>query len=154
MDRLEKVRAVVDEILRSQPDLEEQRSGWVHLYGVCLAATLLAPKRGLDMELCAVAAMLHDISSYQYNDPTDHHLRSAEEAQQILEGMGAFSAGEIEQVRSMIRSHRAKGRVDGPLEELLKDADVLQHYFYNPELDPIPKEIPRLRSILNELRVD
>lgn len=154
MDRLEQVRAVVDEILRSQADPEEQRSGWIHLYGVCLAATLLAVKRGQDVELCAVAGMLHDISTYQTKDPTDHHLRSAEEARRILTDLGAFSPGEIERIATMILNHRSKGRVDAPLDEVLKDADVLQHYLYNPALEVIQKEIPRLELIFEELGME
>lgn len=151
MNRLEQVRAVVDEILRSQTDPEEQRSGWVHLYGVCLAATMLAKVRGLDVELCAVAGMLHDISTYMTNDPTDHHLRSAEQARRILGDLGAFSPDEIEHIATMILNHRSKGRLDAPLDEVLKDADVLQHYLYNPALEVIQKEIPRLQLILEEL---
>ena len=55
MDRTEQVRQVVDEILRGQPDEEERRCGFIHLYGVAQACALLALKRGLDAELCTVA---------------------------------------------------------------------------------------------------
>ena len=51
MDRLEKVRQVVDEILRQQPDLEERRCGFVHLYGVAQTCPLLALTRGLDPQI-------------------------------------------------------------------------------------------------------
>ena len=61
MDRVEAVRQMVDEALRQQPDVEERRCGFVHLYGVAQSCGLLALKRGLDPELCTLAGMLHDI---------------------------------------------------------------------------------------------
>ena len=95
MDRLEAVRRIVDEILRRQPDEEERRAGFVHLYGVAAVCVLLALKRGLDPHLCAAAGMLHDISSYKTGDPTDHARLSAREAERILKDLGCFAPKEI-----------------------------------------------------------
>ena len=81
MDRLELVRQTVDEILRQQPDLEERRCGFVHLYGVSATCALLAMARGLDPQLSAIAGMLHDISTYKTGDSTDHARLSAREAE-------------------------------------------------------------------------
>ena len=61
MDRTERVRQIVDEILRGQPDDLERRCGFVHLYGVAQACALLALKRGLDAETGTIAGMLHDL---------------------------------------------------------------------------------------------
>jgi uncharacterized protein len=137
MDRLEKVRQVIDEILRQQPDIEESRCGFVHLYGVASICALLALKRGLDPQICAVAGMLHDISSYKTGDATDHAQRSVLEAAEILSETGGFAQKEIDEVCEAISKHSAKDEKDGELAELLKDADVLQHHLYNPAL---PKE--------------
>jgi uncharacterized protein len=132
MDRLEKVRQIVDAILRQQTDPDQSRAGFVHLYGVAAISTLLALRRNLDPEMCAVAGMLHDISSYKTGDPTNHAHFSALEGKRILEGLGCFSADEIERVSHTIASHGAKDKSDGPMADLLKDADVLQAYLYNP----------------------
>jgi hypothetical protein len=48
MHRLKKIRQIVDEICRQQPEIVEGRCGFVHLYGVSAAAALLALRRGLD----------------------------------------------------------------------------------------------------------
>lgn len=151
MQRLEKVRQIVDDICRQQTDAEESRSGFVHLYGVSDTATLLALRRGLDMELAATAGMLHDIWNYKVNDPTDHARLSAIEAWRILEDVGDFSPMEIEQVCHAIAVHSLKEQVDEPFDELLKDADRLQHYLYNPaDMLQAPSD-PRIRRALDEL---
>jgi uncharacterized protein len=153
MDRLEQLRQVIDQIVHQQPDEEEKRCGFVHLYGVADLCTLLALKRGLDVQLCAVAGMLHDIWTYKTGDPTDHGRLGAVEAERILKEMGSFSVQEIAVVCDAIARHRDKRAVDGPMAELLKDADVLQHYLYNPALEPDHDEAFRLERVQAELCV-
>jgi uncharacterized protein len=65
MNRLEQIGKVVDNILMEQTNLEERRCGYVHLYGVSSTCSLLALKRGVNVELSAISGMLHDISSYK-----------------------------------------------------------------------------------------
>ena len=72
MDRVDMVRQTVDEILTQQPDWEARQWGFVQLYGVATVCVLLAIRRGLDPQLCAVAELLHDIWSYKTGDSTDH----------------------------------------------------------------------------------
>ncbi len=151
MDRLELVRGVVDGVLRQQLDAEEARCGFVHLYGVAMAAMLLAIRRGHDPQLAAVAGMLHDIWTYKVGDPTDHATLSALEADRILAGLGCFTPAEREEVCRAIARHGAKERVDGKLDELLKDADMLQHYLYNPALKPDFLQSDRLQRVWREL---
>jgi uncharacterized protein len=89
MNRVESVRQVVDGILRQQPDVEERRCGFVHLYGVAQACALLALKRGLDPELSTVAGMLHDIWTYKTGEPRDHAAPGSAEAQKIMSDLDA-----------------------------------------------------------------
>jgi uncharacterized protein len=162
MDRLEKVRQVVDAILGEQTDVEERRTGFIHLYGVAAISTMLALRRNLDPELSTVAGMLHDISTYKTGDPSNHAHCSSLEAEQILAELGDFSQEEITVVTHAISFHGAKGKTDGPMADLLKDADVLQHYLYNPGLsinwtaelsnrEHAEARLTRLKKILKEL---
>jgi uncharacterized protein len=151
MNRVELVRQVVDEIVRRQPDVEERRCGFVHLYGVAQTCALLALKRGLDPELCTVAGMLHDIWSYKTGDPTNHATLGCVEAQKILSELGHFTQEEIAVISEAISYHSDKGEVDGTIDELLKDADVLQHFLYNTSLPPHEWVKGRLPQILGEL---
>jgi uncharacterized protein len=98
--------------------------------------------------------MLHDLSTYETGDPTDHAHHSALRARELLAEMGDYSPHEIEMVAEAIRTHSAKDRVDGPFAELLKDADVLHHYLYNPFVrENWQKNAARLSTLLFELGI-
>jgi len=150
-DRLERVREVVDAIICQQPDFDQARCGYVHLYGVALLCVQLAYKRGLDTQLCGVAGMLHDISSYRTGPSPDHPRLSAQEAERILGELGMFTCEEIGSIATAIAQHGAKEATNGLMAELLKDADVAQHYLYNPALKPERRQHPRLRRAFAEL---
>ena len=154
MNRVESVRQVVDGILRQQPDVEERRCGFVHLYGVAQACALLALKRGLDSELCTNAGMLHDIWTYKTGEPRDHAAPGSVEAQKIMSDLGCFTEQEIAAVGTAVLHHSDKGQVHDDLDELLKDADVLQHYLYNTSLERDGRVPARLVKVLDELGVE
>lgn len=157
MDTLETVRQAVDTVLRQNPVEEHRRNGVVHLYGVSALCVQLALRRGLDPQLCAVAGMLHDISTYTTGDPTDHAHLSAIDAQRIMATAQGFTESEIALVCDAISHHSDKGGTHGEMAELLKDADVLQHYLYNPALTDMSKNnasLDRLRRILGEFTLN
>ena len=112
---------------------------------------LLAKCRGLDIELCATAGMLHDLSSYESGDSTNHAQRSAARAKELLAESGDFSSNEISAIAQAIFTHSSKDQVDDPMAELLKDADVLQHYLYNPSLKDGWAMNARLKALFAEL---
>jgi hypothetical protein len=43
--------------------------------------------------------------------------------------------------------------VHAPLDELLKDADVLHHYLYNPDMEQQANEEPRIEALRVELGI-
>ncbi|MGE5654774.1 MAG: HD domain-containing protein, partial [Bacillota bacterium] len=159
MNRLERVRQIVDGILLSQEDIEERRCGYVHLYGVSALAALLATKRGLDADIACTAAMLHDIYSYRTHLTANHAHNSEEDARVILRDLGLFSDEEQRLIRSAIFHHSDKKRIDQPYDELVKDADVFQHYLYNTNFPlkehaashNVRNELTRLKAIHTEL---
>lgn len=153
MDRLERLRATIDEMLRQKSDLHDSRCGFVHLYGVSSICALLALKRGLDLELCTTAGMLHDIWAYKVN-PIDHARLGAVEAEKILRESGEFTDEEITTICTAIANHSDKGEVRDPMSELLKDADVLQYYLYNTSVEVQESRVARLGAIQEELGVN
>jgi uncharacterized protein len=153
MDRLEIIRGTVDEILRQQLDKEESRCGFVHLYGVASFCSLLALKRSLNSELCSIAGMLHDISSYKTGNYVDHARLSSDEVKGIIGELGCFVEEEIKIICEMISNHSDKQTIDDVYSELLKDADVLQHYLYNTSFEIMPHESIRLTRIIDELGI-
>jgi uncharacterized protein len=150
MNRLEQVRELVDKVIESIAHPERKRYGFVHLYGVSATCVLLARTRGLDEEISAVAGMLHDLATYETGDSENHGPRSAIRAKQILSSTDVFSDEEIRIIQSAISTHSDKANIHGPYEELLKDADVLQHDLCNPSLNPYSEHEGRRRIRLRE----
>ena len=57
MSRLKELRKYVDTELNKMEDEEKRNSSIIHLYGVSLAATMIAKKRGMNWEIASMAAM-------------------------------------------------------------------------------------------------
>ena len=127
MSRLKELRKYVDAELNKMEDVDKRTSAINHLYGVSLAATMLAKKRGLDPELAAMAAMLHDLHAYKTGSYDDHAHKGAELAREILEDLDLTDAAETDTICSAIYHHDDKLTVDGLMDEVLKDADVIHH---------------------------
>lgn len=154
MNRIEKVRAVIDEFLLNMTDCEERRCAYVHLYGVSQACALLAIKRNENVELAVIAGMLHDIYSYANMDSQNHAHKGAELARDILNSLDIFSEEEKNSICMAIYSHSNKEVVHEPLDEILKDADVMQHVLYNPLFDIKQNEEKRFCSLKRELNLE
>ena len=108
-------------------DADKRTGAIAHLYGVSLAATMIAKKRGLDPEIASMAAMLHDLYAYKTGSYEDHAHKGADIAGEILRELGLTNAEETEVICSAIYHHDDKLVVDGPMDEVLKDADVIHH---------------------------
>ena len=153
MNRIEKVREVVDEIILSMTDNEERRCAYLHLYGVAQACALLAKKRKQNSELAVIAGMLHDIYSYATMDALDHAHKGAVLAREILEALKIFTDEEISVICTAIYNHSDKAIVHGALDEILKDADVMQHVLYNPLFYVKEHEQERFEFLMSEFGV-
>jgi len=151
MDRLERLRQTVDGILDKLAGAEDRRSGFVHLYGVSAAAALLALRRGENVLLAAVAGMLHDLSTYEDGTSERHAERSARRAADLLRSLDTFTDSEIGVVCSAISRHGDKAARHGSFDELLKDADVLEHLLYHPDLPPLEAHAARRAALRLEL---
>ena len=127
MGRLKELRKYVNRELNKMEDAKDRISAVNHLYGVSLAATILAKKRGLDPELAAMAAMLHDLHAYKTGSYDDHAHLGAELAREILTDLGLTTGEETDIICSAIYHHDDKLVIDGPMDEVLKDADVIHH---------------------------
>jgi len=136
--RIDRVRNLLDDALKTIPDEEVKRCAYVHLYGVGLSAALLSMKRGFGRtvaELAEIAGMLHDYTKYVCNEDENHAHRSAQYAKELLAKTETFSEEDIDLIYRAIYYHSDKKEVHTPFDEILKDADAFQHALRNPTED-------------------
>ena len=150
MSRLKELRKYVDRELNCMEDEDKRTSAIVHLYGVSLAATMIAKKRGLDPEIASMAAMLHDLHAYKTGSYDDHAHKGAELAREILDGLALTTTEETDAICSAIYHHDDKLVTDAPMDEVLKDADVIHHCMNDLSKAVKEKEQARFDALCKE----
>lgn len=150
--RLGKLRGAIYAVMEGLP-IGDFREGLVHLNGVAFAAALLAKRRGEDPELAAMAGLLHDFYGYITGDGRDHGKKGAACAAKVLEALNLASDDEIDAVASAIYVHSDKAGTHPPFEEILIDADVLQHGLYDPAAPLKASEKQRFEAVCRELGI-
>ena len=148
-NRLETLRNRIDKLL-SHDDIRMCIS---HTYGVARFCTLLAIKRNMDVELATTCGMLHDIYWITGGSSDNHAAKGAEQAKEILKTMNVYSDGEIKLITTAILKHSYKNSVDEPYDELLKDADVMDHCLYNADFPIAEWESDRYKNLLTEFGI-
>lgn len=114
---------------------------------------MIALKRNQDIELATMAGMLHDLHSYKAMNTENHAEHGAVLARQILEDLSLTTSNETDLICSAIRNHSSKATVHSAFDEVLKDADVLQHCLYNPLFPVMEHEKGRFQNLLTEFGI-
>lgn len=154
--RLDAARSRIDHIINSIHDEMDRRGAYVHLYGVGLMAALLALKRGYDREIAEMAeitGMLHDLLTYvdRAEDTYDHAHKCADYAKRmVLDELDCFSEAEKLQMYNGIYHHSDKHEKGFWFDEIIKDADAVQHSLRNPMEDFFYSN-ERIQEIIREL---
>ena len=130
-NRLEILRSKVDDLIMECGAYAGEF--FSHLYSVSKFGALLALKRGLNPEIAATCGMLHDIYQVTAGTSEQHGAKGALVAEEILREIGLYSDEEIKIITTAIHWHSKKRKFHGPYDELLKDADVMCHFFYNTD---------------------
>ena len=149
-NRVELLRQRIDEVILRMTDALERRCAYVHLYGVAQACALIALKRGENVELATMAGMLHDYYMYIFMDAEKHAEKGAVFVKSVLEEWQLTAPEETALICSAIRNHSAKGQRHGAFDEILIDADVMQHWLYNAKAPIMPHESERAHSLMKE----
>ncbi len=80
-----------------------------------------------------------------------HHAhKGAVMAREILSSLQIFSEDETELICSAIYNHSSKGSKHSSFDEVLIDADVLQHCIYNPQFEIAEHEKQRYENLREE----
>ncbi len=151
MGRLKELRKYINSELEKMENKDDIISATNHLYGVSLAATILAKKRDMDPEIAAMAGMLHDLHAYKTGSYDDHAHKGADLAREILGKLNFTSDEETDAICSAIYHHDDKFAIDSPMDELLKDADVIHHTMNDTSKAIKEKEQARYDRICEEL---
>ena len=150
MTRIKEIQKCVHGILEEMPDKDKRYNAAAHLHGVSLAAVMIARKRGENDELAAIAGLMHDLHAYRSGSYTDHAHLGADLARQLLQQLGVTTEEENDIICSAIWHHDDKGVIDGAMDEVLKDADVIHHTLADP-LKPVkPHEQERYEKLCSE----
>ena len=103
----------------------------VHITSCAKIGYMLAEERGVDPILAAAACAVHDygrIITGKLTGAATGYLP----VQECLKNLDPklFTEDEIAQIAIAVKNHSKKGEVGSPLEEIVKDADVLDFYQY------------------------
>ena len=154
MSRIKDLQKQVHKILAKSMDDNQKRSNAVaHLHGVSLAAVMIAKKRGENAELAAMAGLLHDLHAYKSGSYDDHAHKGADYTRKVLSELGITDERETEIICSAIWHHDSKDVVDSPMDEILKDADVIHHSLGDPTKDVKEHEKVRYEKLCREFGI-
>lgn len=131
-------------ILEQEGKLEERDETltWecIHMASSARCAWLLAMERGVDPELAACAAAVHDFGRILTGKQKDHAEMGYEPVKVFLKETGKFTEEEIEIIATAVKNHSQKTITDSPMEEIVKDADVIDCYQLGLPFDRKEKE--------------
>ena len=152
MSRIKDLQKKVYHVLEKNIDDADKRAKAVaHLHGVALAAAILAKKRGENAELATMAGLLHDLYAYKSGSYDDHAHLGAEYARKLLEKLAITTPEETDVICAAIWHHDGKAEVDGPMDEILKDADVIDHSLSDPTKEVKAHEVARYAKLCEDL---
>jgi len=102
----------------------------VHMASCARLGYLLAEERGVDPDLASFACAVHDYGRIITGKQTGHAEAGYLPGKEFLRETGLFTEDEVEQIALAIKNHSKKSEVGTPIEEIVKDADVIDCYQY------------------------
>lgn len=106
----------------------------VHITSCAKIGYMMAEERGVDPILAAAACACHDYGRIITGKQAGHAEAGYEPVQEFLRETKLFSDEEIAQIAVAVKNHSKKAEIGSPLEEIVKDADVLDFYQYGYDM--------------------
>lgn len=155
MNRLQKLQSAllkeIDKYEKLIPD-RDQPGDWerIHISSCAKLGYLMAEKRGVDPILAASACACHDYGRIITGKQAGHAEAGAEPIKAFLRETELFTEEEIGQISLAVKNHSSKAEVGTPIEEIVKDADVLDFHQYGYEM-PRKEQQDRLERLLKTI---
>lgn len=121
----------------------------VHIVSCAKIGYMMAQQRGVDPILAAAACACHDYGRIITGRQPGHAEAGYEPVREFLKKTGLFTEDETEQIAVAVKNHSKKSEKGSPLEEIVKDADVLDFYQYGYEM-PRKEQQDRLEKLLGQ----
>ena len=150
-NRIEVLRRYIEDIIySSRKDIRLRSFYYNHMSCVSQFCALIALRRGEDVELATIAGLLHDIHTFVYFDSEKHAKKGSLLAREILTELMLTTDEETDKICSAIRHHSKKSGTFSAFDEILIDADVMEHSLYNATMPPFMKDKERFEKLLDE----
>jgi len=131
-NRIEILRKFIERLLFNTEEDKVLRFNYMsHMNSVSHFCALIALKRGENVELATMAGLLHDFYTFQTLAAENHAEKGALLAREVLNKLKITTDDEIDVICSAIHNHSSKGSIHSAFDEVLIDADVLQHCLFN-----------------------
>lgn len=121
----------------------------VHMASCARIGYIMAEKRGVDPDLASFACAVHDYGRIITGKQQGHAEAGYLPVKNFLKETNLFADNEIEEIAIAVKNHSKKGEVGTPLEEIVKDADVIDFYQYGFGFAREEQKI-RLEALLKE----
>ena len=135
MNRLLKLQIQLNKVIGEQEGKVAERDeslDWERLH--------MASSARCDPELAACAAAVHDFGRILTGKQKGHAEAGFIPVQHFLRDTGLFTEQEIAEIAEAVKKHSLKTEIGTPLEEVVKDADVIDCYQYGYPFDRPEKE--------------
>lgn len=123
----------------------------VHATSCAQIGRMLAEIRNIDIEQAALACALHDIGRWENGKQLEHALNGEEPVRRFLVE-GNYSEKNRELIVKAVVNHSKKEQIGTPLEELVKDADLLDCHWHGEHSEK-PHHVARLNKALSDLGI-
>ena len=146
MNRLLTVHNAMLALIQAQEGMLPQRDeslDWerIHMVGSARMAWLMAEEWGEDPALAACACAVHDIGRVITGQQAGHAEAGVSAARDLLSSLNCFTPAELEKILQAVANHSKKAIQGTPLEEIVKDADVVDSHLYgHPFVSPAHRE--------------
>lgn len=146
MNRLLKLENLLLDVINQQEgkvDDRDETLNWERIHmasSARLAWEMALERKNADPEIAACAAAVHDFGRILTGRQKNHAEAGYEPVRAFLKESGLFTEEETEIIAMAVKNHSSKTETGTAVEEIVKDADVVDCYQYGYPFDRPEKE--------------